>query len=301
VKSVIPIFVITLACAVASPEESLVEDGAVLEKLAGEYSFTEGPAADAPGNVFFTDQPNDRIVKWNAADGTVADWLKPAGRSNGLYFDSRGNLLACADENNQLWSISPDRKVTVLLGTFGGKLLNGPNDLWIHPDGTVYFTDPLYKRPYWKADAGVRQDERNVFMLKSGETKPVIVARGLKQPNGIIGTPDGKTLYVADIESKRTHAFDIASDGKLENQRLFCEMGSDGMTIDERGNLYLTGKGVFVFKSDGTQIHHVGVPEPWTANVTFGGTDRRLLFITASKGIYGLRMKVAGAPTAFWK
>jgi gluconolactonase len=301
VKSVISIIAVMLTCAGASPKASLVEDGAALEKLAGAYSFTEGPAADTRGNVFFTDQPNDRIVKWNAADGTVADWLKPAGRSNGLYFDSHGNLLACADENNQLWSISPERKVTVLLKNFDGKLFNGPNDLWVHPDGTIYFTDPLYKRPYWKPDPVARQDGRHVFMLKAGEAVPFIVARGLKQPNGIIGTPDGKTLYIADIESKRTHAFDIASDGKLENQRLFCESGSDGMTIDERGNLYLTGKGVSVFNSGGTQIHHIEVPEPWTANLTFGGADRRLLFITASKGIYGLRMKVAGAPSAFWK
>jgi len=279
----------------------LVEEEAVLEKLAGEYSFTEGPAADAHGNVFFTDQPNDRIVKWNATDRTVTDWLKPAGRSNGLYFDAAGNLLACADELNQLWSISPEKKITVLVEKSDAKLLNGPNDLWVHPNGAIYFTDPLYKRPYWKRDPESQQEGRNVFMIKTSGSDPVIVAREMQQPNGIIGTPDGKILYVADIAAKRTYAFDITIDGNLVNKRLFCELGSDGMTIDEQGNIYLTGKGVTIFNKDGTQIQHLEVPEPWTANITFGGADRRLLFITASKGIYAMRMNVAGATTALQK
>src|SRR6187399_1311851 len=104
-------------------DSSIIAPGAKLEKLGGGYVFTEGPAVDKDGNVFFTDQPNDRIVKYNAADGSFSDWLKPAGRSNGTYFDKDGNLLACADEKNELWSISPDKKVTVLLADFGGKLL----------------------------------------------------------------------------------------------------------------------------------------------------------------------------------
>ena len=95
---------------------TVIAPGAKLEKLAGDFKFTEGPTCDKEGNVFFTDQPNDRIVKYNAADGSFSDWLKPAGRSNGTYFDKDGNLLACADEKNELWSISPDKKVTVLLG-----------------------------------------------------------------------------------------------------------------------------------------------------------------------------------------
>ena len=108
-------------------DSSIIAPGAKLEKLGGGYEFTEGPAVDREGNVFFTDQPNDRIVKWSAADGKFSDWLKPAGRANGTYFDKDGNLLACADEKNELWSIAPDKKVTVLATNFGGKLLNGPN------------------------------------------------------------------------------------------------------------------------------------------------------------------------------
>ena len=124
-------------------DSSIIAPGAKLEKLGEGYSFTEGPAADRDGNVFFTDHPNDRIVKWNAADGKFSDWLKPAGRANGTYFDKAGNLVAAADEKGELWSIAPDKKVTVLVTNFDGKLFNGPNDLWIRPDGGIYFTDPI--------------------------------------------------------------------------------------------------------------------------------------------------------------
>ena len=116
----------------------------------------------------------------------------------------------------------------------------------------------------------------------------------LKQPNGVIGTPDGKTLYVADIGAKKTYAYDIRPDGTLANKQLFCELGSDGMTIDNEGNVYLTGKGVTVFDKTGQQIEHIDVPEGWTANVCFGGADRQTLFITASKGLYAIRTRTHG-------
>lgn len=276
-------------------ESPVIAPGATVQKLAGDYAFTEGPAADRAGNVFFTDQPNDRIVKWNAADGQVEDWLKPAGRSNGLYFDGEGNLLACADGKNELWRIAPDKQVTVLLKEFGGKLLNGPNDVWIRPDGGLYFTDPLYARDYWTRDKAMQQDGQHVYFLAKDAAVPVRVATDLRQPNGLIGTPDGKKLYVADIGGRKTYAYDIQADGTLANKRLFCELGSDGMTLDAEGNVYLTGRGVTVFDKTGKQIEQIPVPEGWTANVTFGGKDRKLLFITASKGIYGIHMRVAGA------
>ena len=288
-------FVVALESFLPAADSLVIAPGAELQKLAGAYSFTEGPAVDKDGNVYFTDQPNDRIVKWKAADGAVEDWLKPAGRSNGTYFDEAGNLIACADEKNELWSIAPDKKITVLLRNFGGKLLNGPNDLWVRPGGGLYFTDPLYARDYWKRDQAMQQDGQHVYFLAQGANAPVRVATDLRQPNGIIGTPDGKTLYVADIGAGKTYAYVVQVDGTLANKRLFCELGSDGMTLDAEGNVYLTGNGVTVFDKNGKQIERIPVPEGWTANVTFGGKDRKLLFITASKGIYGLKMKVAGA------
>lgn len=284
-----------LVMSTATAAEPLTAPGAKLERLGTGYQFTEGPAADRAGNVFFTDQPNDRIVRWDAATGALSDWLKPAGRANGTYFDKDGNLLACADEKNELWSISPDKKVTVLVKDFGGKLLNGPNDLWIRPDGGLYFTDPLYKRPYWSRDPAMQQDGQHVYFLGADRREPRRVANTLKQPNGLIGTPDGRLLYVADIGDAKTYVFDIQTDGSLANQRLFCEMGSDGMTLDTEGNVYLTGRGVTVFDRTGKELERLTVPEPWTANVTFGGKDRDLLFITAGKSVYGLKLRVKGA------
>jgi len=275
------------------PEQGVVAPGAKIEKLAGGFKFTEGPAVDAAGNVFFTDQPNDRIMKWSV-DGKLSVFLQPSGRSNGLYFDGKGNLLACADEKNQLWSIDPSGRATVLVRDYQGKLLNGPNDLWVAPGGGVYFTDPLYKRPYW--DRGpMEQDGQHVYFLSPDRQKLIRVADDLKQPNGIIGSPDGRTLYVADIAAGRTYAYDIGKDGTLSNQRLFCALGSDGMTLDEEGNVYLTGKGVTVFDKNGRQIDHIDLAEPWTANVCFGGRDRHTLFITASTGFYAIRTRVRGA------
>jgi gluconolactonase len=271
------------------------EPGATLEKLAGGFAFTEGPAADAEGNVYFTDQPNDRIVKWST-DGSVQDFLKPCGRSNGLCVDPAGKLLACADENNQLWSIDlATKKVEVLVRDYQGKLLNGPNDVWAAPDGSVYFTDPLYPRDYWKRNPSDQQGGRFVYRLAPDRKTLDRVITDLKQPNGIIGSPDGKKLYVADISANKTYTYDLTDEGKPANKRLFCEMGSDGMTIDDRGNVYLTGKGVTVFDDAGRKVDHVDVPEDWTANVCFGGKDRRTLFITASKGVYGIRTRTKGA------
>lgn len=279
--------------ATAADEAGLIAPGATVELLADGFKFTEGPAADAAGNVYFTDQPNDRILKWST-DGKLSTFLEPCGRSNGLYFDAQGQLWACADDKNELWSIAPSGQATVVIKEFGGKLLNGPNDLWIRPDGGIYLTDPFYQRPYW--NRGPReQDVQGVYYLAPDRQRLIRVADDLTQPNGIIGTPDGKTLYVADIGAKRTFAYAIQADGTLAEKRLFCELGSDGMTIDERGNVYLTGRGVSVFNPAGQQIQHIAVPENWTANVCFGGADFRTLFITASRGLYGLRMQVRAA------
>lgn len=273
----------------------LLADGAEPRVLGEGYSFTEGPAVDRDGHVYFTDQPNDRIVKFDAAAGTFSDWLKPAGRANGTYFDAAGNLIACADEKNELWSIAPDKKVTVLVRDFGGKLLNGPNDVWIRPDGNLYFTDPLYARNYWKREKASQQPGQYVYFFTVKSRTAIPVATDLKQPNGLIGTPDGKTLYVADIGAGKTYSYAVGPEGALEDKKLFCELGSDGMTIDGEGNVYLTGRGVTVFDRTGRKLLNIPIPEPWTANVTFGGADRKLLFITAGKRVYGVKMRVKGA------
>ena len=273
-------------------DDQLIAKGAKLEKLAGDFSFTEGPACDAKGDIFFTDQPNNRIMKWST-DNKLSQFGESFGRANGMYFDKKGNLLSCSDEKNELWSIAPDGKVIVLVKDFEGKKLNGPNDLWIAPNGGIYLTDPFYKRSWWDHQTS-EQDGEHVYYLAPGASKLVRVVNDLKQPNGIIGTPDGKTLYVSDIKDGKIWKYYINPDGMLSGKNLFAAMGSDGMTIDNKGNVYLSGKGVTIFDPAGVKLTNIPIPEGWTANVTFGGKDRHLLFITASKSVYGLRMKVKG-------
>ena len=273
-------------------ENAIVAPGAELQQVAADYKFTEGPAADAQGNVFFTDQPNNRIMQW-ATDGTVSVFMEDAGRANGLFFDQQGNLIACADEKNQLWQISPDKEVTVLVNDFQGKRLNGPNDLWVDPRGGIYFTDPYYQRDYW-AHTEKEIDNERVYYLSPDRKKLTPVITDLVQPNGIVGTADGKQLYVADIGDKKTYVYQMNEDGSLSDKQLFTDMGSDGLTLDNKGNVYLTGQGVTVFNKQGEKIEHIDVDEGWTANVCFGGQDRKTLFITAMKSLYTLDMQVEG-------
>lgn len=270
----------------------VVAPGAQLKQVSKQFSFTEGPAVDKKGNIFFTDQPNDKIWKYDT-EGKLSLYMDKTGRSNGLYFDLDGNLLACADEKDELWCISPDRKITVLLSGYQGKRLNGPNDLWPDAKGGIYFTDPYYQRDYWdrkKPDI----DGQKVYYLPKGKKEPIIVDDQVKQPNGIVGTPDGKYLYVADIGDNKTYKYEINQDGTLSNRTLFVRQGSDGMTLDNEGNLYLSGRGVTIYDPAGALIGTIPVPSGWVGNLCFGGKDRKMLFITASESIYTLQMRVKG-------
>ncbi|MEM7381641.1 MAG: SMP-30/gluconolactonase/LRE family protein [Bacteroidota bacterium] len=272
---------------------TLVANEAELTLVAADYKFTEGPAVDKNGNVFFTDQPNDQILKWSAEDQKVSVFMKPSGRANGLYFDHDGNLLACADETFAIWRIDSEKNVTVLIDEFEGQNFNGPNDLWVDPMGGIYFTDPYYQRPYWeRTEKGIENEQ--VYYLAPDMGSITVVADDFVQPNGIIGTPDGKKLYIADIGDKKTYSYDVGEDGKLLNKTLLTEMGSDGMTIDHQGNVYLTGDGVHVFNKKGTELLHIPIPQKWTANVTFGGANQDTLFITAMNSLYSLKMNVHG-------
>lgn len=277
----------------AKKKQTIIAKNAVPEKISEEFSFTEGPAVDSNGNIYFTDQPNNKILKWST-DGSITTFMENCGRSNGLYFDNDGKLLACADENNQLWSIDINSKERqVLINDFNGMQLNGPNDLWVAPNGGIFFTDPYYRRRYW-ADSNKKASTQCVYYLTPDRMSVFIIDSTLTQPNGIIGTPDGKRLYVADIGGSKTYTYKINLDGTLSEKKLFCEMGSDGMTMDNKGNVYLTGNGVTVFNANGEIIEEIPISERWTANVTFGGKKRNMLFITASQAVYTLKMKVKG-------
>jgi gluconolactonase len=227
-------------------------------------------------------------------DGKVADFLKPAGRSNGMFFAPDGKLIACADEKNEMWEIDSQGQHRVLFSQFEGKKLNGPNDVWVHPAGQMYFSDPFYKRPWWSHNQ-MPQDGQHVYQVNRDGMNMRRLPDRFVQPNGIVGDAQRGTLYVADIGDKKTYVYQMDRQGNLSERKLFCEEGSDGMTLDTEGNLYLTGRaGVTVYSASGKKREVIGIPENWTANVCFGGADRKTLFVTASDSLYTVAMQTSG-------
>lgn len=269
----------------------LIATDAKVTKAGGGYKFTEGPSVAPDGRVFFTDQPNDKIDIWHE-DGTITTFMQPSDRSNGTYFNKKGELVACADLHNRLVAIDMNKQMRTIAEKYNGQPLNAPNDLWIDPKGGIYFSDPYYHRGYWETGRKEFQDKRGVYYLNP-EGKVIRVIDDYKQPNGLIGTPDGKTLYVSDINDGKIWKYTINTDGTLSNKTFFAPEGSDGMTIDNKGNVYLTNKVVSVFNPEGKSIARIEVPEQ-PSNVCFGGKKRNILFITARTSVYTLKMKVKG-------
>ena len=287
----IALLVVAAAAVCGAQDKGVVAPGAEVQKLAGDFRFTEGPAADAKGNVYFTDIPNNRIHQWSL-EGELSTFREDSGGANGLYFDKDGNLLACEGGGRRLVSITPQGQVTVLADEYDGKKLNSLNDLWIDSKGGVYFTDPRYG-----SRDGMEQDGEHVYYLAPDRTNVIRVIDDMVRPNGVIGTPNGKRLYVTDHGGGKTFAYTVNEDGTLSDKTLFCEEGSDGMTLDMRGNVYLTTDVVAIYNRKGKRIAEIKVPER-PANVTFGGQNHRTLFITARTSLYSIEMNVRGARTA---
>jgi len=258
------------------------------KKLAGDFTFTEGPAADAEGNVYFSDIPSNRILKWSTA-GELSTFFENSGGANGLYFDKEGNLIACQGGARRMVSISPDKKIEALADAYDGKKFNSPNDLWIDADGGVYFSDPRYG-----SEQGLEQDGFHVYYLSPDRKSLTQIIDDLMKPNGVLGTADGKSLYVADAGGGKTYVYAIEGPGKLGERKLFAEQGSDGLTRDERGNVYLTSReGLNVYGPDGKLVEKIAVPES-PSNVTFGGKEKKTLFITARTSVYSCPMEIPG-------
>jgi len=319
-----------------------ISPGAKVEKLATlpteSYTvsgrpFTEGTTCAPNGDVFFIEQNSNKIMRWSVGEKKLSVFMHPAGYSNGMSFDAKGDLIACADERNELWKISLTKTETIpypeplnpavgekpsgrniiqpahtviMDGRYNGKLLGGPNDLWIRPDGGIYFTDPFYARQWWTPGRKQEQELKTVYFLSPDYKRLTRVLADFNStkgvagtPNGIVGTPDGKTLYVADISGGETWSFTVQPDGSLTNKKLVCSFGSDGMTLDDQGNLYLTANaqppGVTVVNAkNGQQIGFIPVPEQ-PANLCFGGADHRTLYLTARTGFYSIPTQVKGA------
>jgi gluconolactonase len=291
-----PLLVALAICtADVAQAESVIVLGAKVEKLATGFRFTEGPAVDATGNVFFTDIPNNRIHKWSL-EGKLSTFIEDSGGANGLYFAKNGALLACEGNRGRLVSLNQKGKAKVLAEFYNSNKFNSPNDLWVRPDGGVYFTDPRYGR----RGEGLPQDGEHVYFLSAAGKQPTRVVDDMIRPNGVVGTPDGKYLYIADHGGRKTFRYKIKPDGTLSDKKLFAPQGSDGMTIDNLGNIYLTAKGVDVYNSKGEKIEAISIPESPT-NVCFGGKNCRTLFTTARTSLYCIKMKTSGAGVSIKK
>ena len=266
---------------------SVVSSGATIAQLTSGLHFTEGPAADAAGNVFFSDIPADTIYKWSVTN-QLSVFRTNSGGANGLCFNSSGNLVACEGDNGRIVSISPAGTVSVLASNYAGLRFNEPNDLWIDPAGGVYFTDPVF------FGHAVVQGGEYVYYISPDRTTVTRVVTDMVRPNGLVGTPDGKTLYLADWGATNVFRYAINTNGTLNNKTLFARVKCDGMTLDAEGNLYLCESAVLVYDSVGNQVEQIAVPERPT-NLEFGGSDRKTLFITTDAGsLYSIRMRVQG-------
>lgn len=266
--------------------DSLIAKDATIKTLAIGFQFTEGPAVAADGSVVFADIPNSRIHHWSL-DGKISVLRENTGRANGLFYLPDGRLLACEGGNRQVTAMNKQGEIEVIASECNGKKLNSPNDLWPDKVGGVYFTDPRYGDM-----EGLEQPGFHVYYIDTkGRVNRILT--DLVKPNGIIGTSDNKYLYVADPGDNKTYRYAIKRPGKLGPREVFCESGSDGMTLDEQGNLYLTSGGVKVYSPKGDYLGEIETSES-PANVVFGGADRKTLYITARSSFYSLRMAVAG-------
>jgi sugar lactone lactonase YvrE/formylglycine-generating enzyme required for sulfatase activity len=266
---------------------SVVAAGASLSQLASGLHFTEGPAADAAGNLFFADVTADTIYKWSLAN-QLSIFRANSGGANGLMFDGSGYLLACEGDNGRLVSISPQTNVVALSATYGSVRYNEPNDLWIAPNGGVYFTDPVY------FGNPVTQGGEYVYYLNPARSAVTRVVTDMVRPNGLVGTSDGAALYIADWGAGTVYRYGINADGTLSGKTAFAGVQCDGMTIDTDGNLYFTETAVRVFSPAGQEVERISILERPT-NLEFGGSDRKTLFVTTDAGsLYSLAMRTRG-------
>jgi gluconolactonase len=294
VKSAIPGLVVLLcllAPLLASGQNpGLVRAGSDVELVAGGFAFLEGPVRDYDGNLLFTDINNNRIHRLSTA-GEIETLLEPSNHANGLTLDVDGSLLICEQSAQRISRLNPNGGTSVIVSEYAGAPFNSPNDIWLHRNGSLYFTDPRYSYP----EGEPTQAGEYVYRVDPARETVTAVITDVPKPNGIIGTEDGAHLYVASTDLRKVFRYDINPDGSVGNRLEFADQGSDGMTMDERGNVYLTWAGrVSIYSPDGQLIEEIEVPEN-PANVAFGGSDGHTLYITARTGLYSLRMNVVSS------
>jgi len=273
----------------------LLDRDAKLEKVAGDFGFTEGPMWDPTGFLYVSDETINKIFRV-FPDGRKEEVIA-LGDPDGNTFDRKHRLIDCASVLRAIIEVTPDGKYKILADRYQGKKLNSPNDVIIGPDGAIYFTDPTLDLV-----KGEKQElsYQGVFRLDEGGSLRLLT-KDLRQPNGLAFSPDGKHFYVDDDETRDIHVYDVADDGSLTNHRIFGkEPGGekegvpDGIKVDKKGNLFVTGpKGIWVWDANGNHLGTIVMPEQ-PANLTWGDKDYRTLYITATTSVYKLRTKTDG-------
>lgn len=274
-----------------SKNAGLVERPVDLIKVADGFRFAEGPAVDSRGDLYFSDIPNSKCYKWTS-EGGLEVYRENTDRGNGLYFNQDDELFSCETKTRRITRMNKKGEVDVITDEYEGKKYNRPNDLWIDPEGGVYFTDP----GYYMKEEDIEQDAEAVYYIRQGWEAAKRVTGHITRPNGIIGTADGKTLYVVSDTAHQTWKFKIKEDGSLEQKELFVENGHDGLTLDERGNLYIANRdslSVDIYDPQGRYLESIIFPEE-PSNVCFAGKEKDMLYVTAVSSVYGVRMNVAG-------
>ena len=272
-------------------EPSVIAPGAEIKQLVTGLTHLEGPAVDPDGNIYFTQQFAFKIFKWWDAEQNVTLFHDDSGGTNGLFVEANGDIVGCATLLKKLVRYNRDTaEMTDIVATYDDRPFNSTNDLWIDSLGGIYLTDPNYSRD------PLTQDGEHVYYLFPDGKRLIRVTHDLKRPNGIIGTGDGRLLYIADELADTTWVYTIQPDATLSDKRLFVPEGDEGMSIDIEGNVYISPDNVneiHVFDPEGNRIDTITVPEQ-PRNMCFGGSNRQTLFITAQTSLYSIRMRVRG-------
>lgn len=273
---------------------SLLPKDAKVEKVAGEFQFTEGPLWHPDGFLLFSDIPADTIYQWQP-EREVKVFRRPSGMANGNTLDRQKRLITAEHSNRRISRTETDGTVITLVSKYQGKQLNSPNDLVVKSDGSIYFTDPPY---------GIKPEQEElgfygVYRLDSDGELTLLVDDFIR-PNGITFSPDESQLYINDSEAGHIRVFDLRDNGTLTNGRIFAELkdpregAPDGMKVDIEGNVYSTGPGgISVFSPDGELLELIEVPEV-PANIAWGDEDYQTLYITARTGLYRIRLSIPG-------
>jgi gluconolactonase len=246
-----------------------------LTRIVSGLQFAEGPAY-YNGGLYFSDIEANTIYKWTEADGSVA-YITNSGRTNGLYFGPDGTLKACQGGNKRIVTIDPQKNINIITSSYDGKSYNEPNDLWIAPNGNLYFTDPNYS-------STLTQNGQYVFCVLASTGDVVKVIDDFVKPNGIVGNHEGTLLYVADWGASKIYRYNISSDGSLSGKMLFASVLADGLTIDEDGNLYAASSQVMKYNTQGDQLETISIPG--TITNLFYVVGQSKLFITTHTEVY---------------